>query len=46
VSGDGPERGEAAARRQVDESSLFLLPLESPEKAAGILREMFARILP
>jgi hypothetical protein len=30
----------------VDESSLFLLPLESPEKAAGILREMFARILP
>jgi CheY-like chemotaxis protein len=30
----------------VDESSLFLLPLESPDKAAVLLREMFARVLP
>ncbi|MDJ0852622.1 MAG: hypothetical protein QNK04_29990, partial [Myxococcota bacterium] len=30
----------------VDEGSLFLLPLESPEKAAVLLREMFARVLP
>ena len=29
----------------VDESSLFLLPLESPEKATVLLREMFARVL-
>ncbi len=30
----------------VDDGSLFLLPLESPEKAAVLLREMFARLLP
>ena len=30
----------------IDEASLFLLPLESPEKAAVLLREMFARVLP
>ncbi len=30
----------------VDEGSLFLLPLENAEKAARLLREMFARVLP
>jgi hypothetical protein len=30
----------------VDEGSLFLIPLESPEKAGVLLREMFGRILP
>jgi two-component system cell cycle response regulator len=30
----------------VDEGSLFLIPLESAEKAAVLLRELFGRILP
>jgi hypothetical protein len=30
----------------VDDGSLFLIPLESPEKAGVLLREMFGRILP
>jgi CheY-like chemotaxis protein len=30
----------------VDDGSLFLIPAESPEKAAVLLREMFGRILP
>jgi len=30
----------------MDESSLYLVPLESPEKAGVLLRELFVRILP
>jgi hypothetical protein len=30
----------------LDDGSLFLIPLASPAKAAVLLREMFARVLP
>jgi len=29
-----------------DQSSLFLVPLDKPEKSSVLLREMFVRILP
>jgi hypothetical protein len=47
------ERGERVAPELLrenlsllDDGPLFLLPLEHPEKAAILLREMFGRVLP